>query len=413
MNHNQWSARALVAASVLLALACNLSTGLQPTPSALPPEATGTQASPATAVPTERLGATLVKPAATATVAPPTAVPATATPLLPVVYPIGPSGFPVDIDPLTGLRVANVALLSRRPLALKVSNFPRSARPQAGLSKADLLFEYYTEGGSTRFLAFFYGQEADKVGPLRSARVEDTRIIPLYDAILVHVQAFQEVWNEMYSAGIDFINEFPASCPAICRDPNEKVLVNSAFGNTKALTDYANVIRLEKGRPNLDGMVFDTAAPGGGTEAGSLLVRFSTAALAEWRYDAAGGRYLRFSEDEAGKMVPLSDRVTGQQLSVANAVILFVPFYRYSANTTSAEMWDLGLSGEGRAVFFRDGKAVEGKWKRVNPVQPLQFFDFTGAPFAFRPGNSWIGVIGKSSTAVASTTQWQFRMLWP
>jgi hypothetical protein len=36
----------------------------------------------------------------------------------------------------------------------------------------------------------------------------------------------------MYASGVDFINEFPAACPAICRDANEKIKENSAFGNT-------------------------------------------------------------------------------------------------------------------------------------------------------------------------------------
>jgi hypothetical protein len=333
--------------------------------------------------------------------------------LAPVVYPVGPDNFSEDINPLTGLRVPDVALLDRRPLAVKVSNFPRSARPQAGLSRADLLFEYYTEGGSTRFMAMYYGQEADKVGPIRSARVEDTRIVPLYDAILVHVQAYQDVWDQMYNSGIDFINEFPAACPAICRDANEKIKENSAFGNTAELTKYAGIVRLLRGRPNLNGMLFDSATPGGGGDAASLWVRFSAAALAEWRFDAVSDSYLRFSENESGALVALNDRVTGRQLSVANAVILFVPFNRFVGKTTSAEMWDLNLSGEGKGVFFRDGKVFEGTWKRVSASQPLQLLGPSGSLFALQPGSTWIGVIGKNSGMTRDTNQWQFRMAWP
>jgi len=48
-------------------------------------------------------------------------------------YPLegyGPSNFPSGVDPLTGLEVANPALLARRPLLIKVSNLPRNVRPQ-------------------------------------------------------------------------------------------------------------------------------------------------------------------------------------------------------------------------------------------------------------------------------------------
>lgn len=356
---------------------------------------------------------TAAAPQASATTAPTaTSLPPTPT-ATPNLYPVGPAQYPTGVDPLTGLVVADPSLLNLRPLGIKVSNFPRSARPQAGLSKADLLFEMYTEGGSTRFLAMYYGQSADKVGPMRSARVEDTSIIPLYDAILVHVQAYQDVWDKMYSSGIDFINEFPAACPAICRDPTVAVKVNSAFGNTQALDTYAQTVHLETGKPNLAGMVFDPAPPAKATPAQGLLVVFSSSARAEWRFDAGSGMYLRYSESDGGAMVPLDDRTTNQQLAVANAVVLFVPFDRYVGKTTTAEMWNLGLGGSGKAVFFRDGNVVSGTWKRVNPGQPLQFFGSDGQPYALKPGNTWIGLIGKSSSSIPSAKEWTFHMYFP
>jgi hypothetical protein len=47
------------------------------------------------------------------------------------------------INPLTGLPAADPALLDRRPVMVKVSNFPRLGRPHAGLSFADIVFDYY------------------------------------------------------------------------------------------------------------------------------------------------------------------------------------------------------------------------------------------------------------------------------
>src|ERR1035437_7075608 len=109
--------------------------------------------------------------APTATASSPETAPSTETPTPPpspsptitppFSYPsggLGPANFPAGVDPLTGLKVANPALLQRRPMLIKVSNLPRSVRPQWGLSFADIVFEYYTEEGSTRFAAIFYGQ---------------------------------------------------------------------------------------------------------------------------------------------------------------------------------------------------------------------------------------------------------------
>jgi len=72
-------------------------------------------------------------PTATATPTPS----ATPTPQ-PVQY--GPTNFPDNVDPLTGLIVADPSILNRRPVMVKVSNFPPWGRPHAGLLMQILSF---------------------------------------------------------------------------------------------------------------------------------------------------------------------------------------------------------------------------------------------------------------------------------
>ena len=388
---------------LVLAQACNLN-ARTPASTLLP------LATTATSIPNGNTAAT--QTAASLPTDTPTAVPPTPTETpIPLVYPVGPSGFPSNVDPLTGLVASDPSLLNRRPLAIKVSNFPRTARPQAGLSKADILWEFYTEFGNTRWIAMYYGQDAEKVGPIRSARVLDTRIVPLYDAILVHVQAYETVWEEISKSGIDTINEFPASCPAICRDPNEPVVENSAFGNTIELTKYAQRIGLlSGGKPDLDGMVFDPAAPTGGDPSTGVWIFYSSSAMAEWKYDTASGRYLRFSErDPSGVMIPLTDRTTGAQLAVDNVLILDVNIFSYKGKTGNGEQFDMDLSTSGTGYFYRDGVVVQGKWKSGGPNAPLQFVDKDGNNYPLHPGTTYIGIIGNgSSGGRTASTEWRF-----
>lgn len=396
----------LISILLLTANAC----GLAPQGVALP---SATPAVPSPMVPPA--SPTAAAPVATPT---PTSIPLTGTPAPPTAfptpaYPLGPGNFASNMDPLTGLAVGNPQQLDLRPLAVVVSNFPRSARPQAGLSQADLVFEAYTEAGSSRFLALYYGALADKVGPIRSARLEAIRIAPLYDAILVHAEAYQEIWDQLYAAQVDAINEYPAGCPAICRDPNEKESVNSVFGNISALETFAQKVNMESGRPDLEGMVFDPAPPGGGSPAQGARIQFSSAALAQWQYDPGSGTYLRSSESDWGTFVALDDRTTGQQISAANVLVLYVPFSYFVGGPTTAELWDINLGGSGAAVFFRDGLAVPGTWKRAGGAQPLQFFGASGQPFALKPGRTWIELIGRTSLTVPMPSQWQFTMRFP
>ena len=62
------------------------------------------------------------------------------------------------INPLTGLPVTDPSLLQVPAVLLSVSHFPVEARPQAGLSFAPYVFEFYITEGATRFLATFYGE---------------------------------------------------------------------------------------------------------------------------------------------------------------------------------------------------------------------------------------------------------------
>ena len=80
----------------------------------------------------------------------------------------GPTNFPANVDPLTGLVVSNPGLLDRRPIAIKVNIVPRSSnRPPWGLSYADIVYDYYHNDGYSRFHAIFYGSDAKLVGPIR------------------------------------------------------------------------------------------------------------------------------------------------------------------------------------------------------------------------------------------------------
>src|SRR5207253_6764610 len=95
----------------------------------------------------------------------------------------GPAGPPPAVpapptmaaSPLTGLPMDIVR--SKRPvLVVKIDNAPK-ARPQIGLNQADVVFEEGVEGGITRFAALFHSEESKPVGPVRSARSTDIKIV--------------------------------------------------------------------------------------------------------------------------------------------------------------------------------------------------------------------------------------------
>src|SRR5450755_1962688 len=76
------------------------------------------------------------------------------------------------LSPFTGERVTTL----RRVLAVKIDNIAR-ARPQTGLTGADIVYVLPVEGGLSRFMAVFSSRMPAVIGPVRSARLEDLQIL--------------------------------------------------------------------------------------------------------------------------------------------------------------------------------------------------------------------------------------------
>jgi hypothetical protein len=343
----------------------------------------------------------------------------TLTPTVTPPYPVegyGPKDFPTDVNPLTGQKASDPKLLERRPLAVKVSNIPRNVRPQWGLSLADIVYEYYTEEGSTRFVAIFLGKDAEMVGSIRSARLFDGNIVRMYKAVLAFVSGAEQVRERLYNSEYASRLVTENKCPPICRyEPNG---VNFAVTDTSKLSAYATEIGIENGRQNLDGMLFKVEPPQGGQPADRAFVRYSGAIYNRWDYDPATGKYARFSEtdnDVGGPTnevyAPLTDRLTNQPITADNVLVILVPHEYYSRQP---EIVDFNFSGSGTAYLLRDGQVYKVLWQRPTADSVLSLSLEDGTPFPFRPGNTWVEVMGQSSNVTQEgENDWRFTHQFP
>jgi hypothetical protein len=337
---------------------------------------------------------------------------ATATP---VVY--GPAGFPNNVDPLTGQIVANPDILNRRPVLIKVANFPANGRPHAGLSFADIVFEYYIGEGTNRFAALYYGQDATQVGPVRSGRRVDAQLGRMYESILGYDSADQTLVNPIIVKALGnraiSLNSF--MCPALCDTGAHTV--TSVFANSAELSKYAADKRgVTNNRQNLDGMSFDSRTPSSAQVGNTVDVFFNLYDQGEWRFDPSTGQYLRWIEstDANNKvsLVPLNDRNTGQQLSFSNVVIVFAVYDQIAPTLHDINLW-YDQSGR-RAILFRDGQAVDGIWKSGGTDSPLRFYNSRNVPMPFKPGNTWMVFMGiNSKLQQPSSGQWSFQFYLP
>ena len=326
----------------------------------------------------------------------------------------GPTDFPLDITPLTGLST-DPALLDRRPMLIKVSNLPRAVRPQYGLLRADIVFEYYTEEGTTRFIAIYYSQDARQVGPIRSARFFDEHIVRMYKGLFVFGSGDERVRERLYQA--DFadrlIVEWQVECPALCRpDP----VTNYLMANTVAVRKYAHEQGISDERQDLEGMRFQMQPPQGGQPIDRVYAWYSAVIYNRWDYDPPSERYYRYSdienafEGQPETYKPLRDALIDGPISADNVVVLLMQHEFYS---TSPEIVEMQFYGSGPAYAFRDGQAYEVEWVRENEAGVLSLVTKDGQAYPFKPGTTWFEVMGIETKIVQKKNAWRFDMRFP
>lgn len=347
---------------------------------------------------------TAIAPTPTALTIAPTAIP---------VY--GPGPFPENVNPLTG-EVVDPAKLNRAPIAVKISNFPYSVRPQFGLSLADMVWEHSAEAGVTRFTAVFLQNDVAKAGSIRSARFIDTEIAPIHQALLVtsgsSAGTMQHLRESAWFAGANawrlVSEESQYVCPPLCRErPDDTNTLFTSSDAVRASTEAKG----SKQRSAVGGFMFTANVPSGGVPLTTVMVNFSLAAHVEWRYDAATGRYARWQEkDSTNEMAPHIDALTNQPISATNVALLFINHqnnyipedYRDGGNCgLEIQVWTLGP-----AKIFRDGLMFEGRWRRdASTNWQLWLEDNNGQRLPLKPGNTWFDVVALNTrTALTGTT---------
>src|SRR5215216_7147844 len=179
--------------------------------------------------------------------------------ILPEALPIGVNvqafTLPTDLNPLTGMLPSDPALMERRPLAIKVANYPRYIRPQSGLTLADNVYEYYIEAGLTRFIAIFYGNNSDWVGPVRSGRYFDENIQRMYHAYLVFKFADPRVETHLEStsdvAPFLVVPSLGTCPPFHLMESREIEVYNNSYFNTIQWQDCVKKNGLENKRQTI------------------------------------------------------------------------------------------------------------------------------------------------------------------
>ncbi len=303
-----------------------------------------------------------------------------------------PSGPPLPlithaegINPLTGLPVADPAVLKRRPLMVRIGN-DVGARPQRGLNSADMVYEEIVEWWTTRFTAIYLSETPELIGPIRSVRLINLQLVPQYGGALAHSGGSDPVRWEVSQTPMTDLDQFYNPDP-YHHLANEGWQTRAVF-NAQVAREYMVKKGLEAAVP-LQGFSFSDTGEGGEPGENIYIYYPRSTCFTEWHYDAASGKYLRWIIGS-----PLTDALDRQQIAASNVIIYFAEHQDTDIveDTNGATSVRIIVNGRGPAWFFRDGKLNKGFWQTDGTRTPYFTYE-DGRPYSLKPGHTWIEVV--------------------
>ena len=275
-------------------------------------------------------------------------------------------------SPFTGEPVPSL----NRVLAVKIDNIV-NARPQTGLTHADIVYVLPVEGGLSRFLAIFSSHYPRVVGPVRSAREDDLELLRQFGRPAFAYSGATATLLPYIHRTARIVNLYDGITSGYFRD-NSRIAPYNLYAYTRQLlrqshrASMAHDIGFRFGSP-----------PAGGKATQSASVSYPAASF-RFTWSAEKGRWL-VSMD--GKPAVTTD---GGRLSPATVVIQHTTvrtsrFLEYGKPPPYAES-----VGSGTALVLRDGNAWTTHWSRPNANGGTTFTTASGQRMTFAPGQVWV-----------------------
>jgi hypothetical protein len=298
-----------------------------------------------------------------------------------------PKNFP---NPITGelfKKSEAASWANQLPIGVMIENHV-DARPQFGLSQADVVYEALAEGGITRFMAVYLQNDA-KLEPIRSARPYYLDWISEYSGAFAHFGGSPDALDKINQYAIKDLNGLTTGAP-FTRDPNRSAPHN-VYVTVSQLRDLAT----QRGYKKEDFTMWkfndkETALEKRPASFSLKLGFLGTACYdVEWRYDTVTNSYLRF---ECG-----SKHIDALNNSQLNAKTIIVETVGYHPDASGHARIDMDTIGSGNLKVFENGVVIAGSWKKDSRTSRTEFFDANGAEVKLNRGKIWVDIIPPGS----------------
>lgn len=288
---------------------------------------------------------------------------------------------------LTGLPVQDSVL--PRPLAVMINNAP-AARPQSGISEADIVYEVLAEGGITRLIGIFQSHTGVvKIGPIRSIRPYLIDIGESYGGVTVHAGGSQAAYAILQKEKKADMDEIGRAGAYFWRDKARKAPHN-LYSNAAKLREGADKLGYA-GAVQVPGYLFTNPdyIPVEGEPAAEFNVQFQLKSYTVgYKYSEERGTYLRWVNGS-----PHLDLNNGNPVEAANVIVLGAD-HKVLDDVGRLQI-DVELGGE--ALLFQRGQVIKGRWSR-KPDDVIRFVKKDGKEALLYPGVTHFLIVPNSPT---------------
>lgn len=273
------------------------------------------------------------------------------------------------MDPITGRTPTKESPATNPVLAVKIEN-TEAARPQIGLAEADMVIVEEVEARITRLIAIFHSQFPTKVGPVRSARNTDLRILPMFGKPgLVYSGANGKVQRQIKKS------------PVVRLERSDRDKSRSAPHNVMVdLRKLARTKELEKARD----IGFDFSPDD----------RSRADAKQATPKAKIGVDIFTFDHGKDGYTPQWNGKPCDGTVRADNVVILEVR-NRKDSDTTSDLSIVSETVGKGKVAVHRDGTVRYGTWQRPALNGPMRLVDADDRDIPLAPGCTWVLLRGQ------------------
>lgn len=298
-----------------------------------------------------------------------------------------------------------------RPIAVMIDNHS-GAWPQANLNKAYLVYEIVVEGGETRLMALFKGQDLEKIGPVRSSRHYFLDYALENDAIYVHHGWSPQAQSDISTLGVDNINGITESASDFWRVTDKsaphnlftstasilKIAQRKGYETTSTKESVLNYVAYEfdltekykakvveeneAEETNVDNTTNKTTV----INATSVTIPHSTLQTVKYEYNEETKAYTRYAR---GKLQ--SDYITGEPVTTKNIIITMCDNYTLQ-DTENKGRQGLKNVGTFDGYYITNGKAIKIKCIKSARDAQTVYKDLEGKEIDVNDGNTFINI---------------------